>query len=396
MDFVFLAGAGEVAKLPVLVMIATSFGSVFACVVRQKGPPDLVGVSAAVSWLQGIGLNSRIRLRSDSETSIMAYAQCIASRRQGYDPLAVTNLETAPVQSHGSIGAVDRYARTLGADVRTWCCAIFRRWNRTVTSQSAMYPWIVRHVAWVRDRFFQLQGKTAFERYTGRVYSGDLRQFGTVCLVRTPEATEQPKLLPRWIPGLYLGKTLKADTHIVGTENGVVISRSVKPLAQEAHAGGFDTMVWFPWRLNAGAAQLQGHVHEGEQAGDVRPPLTPMEEFLRLFGRTPGCAGCRESGQLHSDVCFRRFGNWQKEQAHPVEYPTERGSSSCAAAPPSATSESSSLRRQSTREAAQALAGPSSGAASSSSGPAESTTIPTGGGSRRGDAPSGREAVRRC
>ena len=98
-------------------------------------------------------------------------------------------------------------------------------------SSSPMYPWVVRHASWTHDRFqAHADGHTAYFRVRGRNYEGRLFGIGAPVMIRLPKATEEPKLEMRWKPGLWLGKATDSDGHIVGTPDGILVGRSVRPL----------------------------------------------------------------------------------------------------------------------------------------------------------------------
>ena len=64
---------------------------------------------------------------------------------------------------------------------------------------------------------------------------------------------------PRWVPGVWLGKVEESDSHIVGTKDGVVVGRSVRPVAQdETVANVFAEMSWTPWKLSDTPTKITG------------------------------------------------------------------------------------------------------------------------------------------
>ena len=72
---------------------------------------------------------------------------------------------------------------------------------------------------------------------------------------------------PRWVVGLWLGKDEESDAHTVGTKDGTVIGRLVKPVAQdEVVANVFATMTWTPWRLSYSPTKVPGATCTGWRA----------------------------------------------------------------------------------------------------------------------------------
>ena len=87
-------------------------------------------------------------------------------------------------------------------------------------------------------------------------------------MIRVPFALEIPKMEPRWVVGLWLGKVEESDAHIVGTKDGIVLGRSVKTVAQdEVVANVFATMTWTPWRLSHSPTKVPGATCAGWRAG---------------------------------------------------------------------------------------------------------------------------------
>ena len=92
-------------------------------------------------------------------------------------------------------------------------------------------------------------GETAYEQLRKQQYRGEVMKFGQAVEGRHAEALGQPKLQQRWSAGVWLGKAIDTDAHIVGTPNGVFTTRTCKALMRsddELMRG----MQWTPWRLN--------------------------------------------------------------------------------------------------------------------------------------------------
>ena len=67
-------------------------------------------------------------------------------------------------------------------------------------------------------------------------------------MIRPPTVIDQPKLEDRWVPGIWYGKTMIGDIHMVGTPNGVICSRDVRlvPEQDEDHML-LEGMRWTSW-----------------------------------------------------------------------------------------------------------------------------------------------------
>ena len=85
-----------------------------------------------------------------------------------------------------------------------------------------VYSWAYVHACWLHNRFAVSQGETPFERCTSRVYSGKICMFGEGYIKASAKG------LPSWRKGVWLGKTLMNDSHLVACQGGLFVTRSVR------------------------------------------------------------------------------------------------------------------------------------------------------------------------
>ena len=141
--------------------------------------------------------------------------------------------------------------QSISGHVRALRLAVEERWHAPIKATHALFGWMVMHASWLQNHYQILKhGSTAFQAVQQRAYDGCIFQFAEAVMVRRQYAAEGvPKLEERWWPGLWLGKTVEADDHLVGTAYGIVRSRSVRPLgASEQKQELFDKMTWTPWQ----------------------------------------------------------------------------------------------------------------------------------------------------
>ncbi|CAE8737401.1 unnamed protein product, partial [Polarella glacialis] len=221
--FVSPTGQADECEAPVvLVARAKQSGYSFATVVKVKGAGDTAAVQGVLGFLQEAGLpGQRLRLRSDQEGSIRACVSRIAAQRA-----AETIVETTPKGSSNSLGAAERFIRTLMTQVATLCTQVQQQWDVELKADSPLLPWVVGHAAWLLNRFQPYLGETPFHRVQGHEYRGEVYAFGQPLLVRTVES--QSRLQPRWDAGIFLGKLTSSDEFVVATEAGIRRGRSVK------------------------------------------------------------------------------------------------------------------------------------------------------------------------
>eukprot|EP00972_Heterocapsa_arctica_P064028 9447865-Heterocapsa_arctica.AAC.1 len=156
----------------------------FAMKVGCKGPTDRNAVSSVLLWLTELGLQKGpIRLRTDSEASIRAVAASVAASRDQGD----TILEVSPVHSSSSLGAVERWSQTLAGLVRTLLLDLGRRLGMKIRSRDALFPWAVRHAAYVHNRYQPMaHGPIPFGQLQHRAYRSKMLSFGSPVLIRLP------------------------------------------------------------------------------------------------------------------------------------------------------------------------------------------------------------------
>ena len=320
-DYCFLGTSlANDVLMPILVGIERRHGHGFAHVAKTKGRSDGVVVTAFLRWLTDVGLTGDAALRCDPEPAVTSFCQEVGLRRAP----ALTILQQTPVESPSSKGAVERYIQSVEGKCRTFRVAVQERWHTDVNNSSAIFPWLVRHSAWVLERYMPgPQGVTPYASLHQQPYTSQVCEFSEPVLIRLPSATSQPKFEARWQPGLWLGKLRQADSHLVGTPDGVVSSRTIRPMSSaDVMPSLFTQMTWTPWRLRGTSEVIPQPTPSTTDASgaNLRAGLAPstlhaeaFEAFLRECGPTPSCTGCREPGaHSHNLGCWARRRAWER------------------------------------------------------------------------------------
>ena len=79
------------------------------------------------------------------------------------------------------------------------------------------HSWALVYSAWLHNHFSVKRAMTSYKRKTGRFYSQKIGYLKTSL-----------KRLPQWTKGMWLGKTMSNDFHIIGTPSGIIITRSIR------------------------------------------------------------------------------------------------------------------------------------------------------------------------
>ena len=347
LDYFFVKIHNHEKVAPVLVGAFAQNHYGFAAMMRGKGREDARAVPMLCTWLQECGLFGQIKVRVDQEPFILAIAQDLAVKRG----LEKTLIETVPKLSKGSIGSADRFGQSAVGLARSLCADFEKYWKIELTVDSPIVPWAIRHAAFLLNRFQphrRAKGKTSYQNIYRQPYHGELQQFGRLVVGRLPDALELPKLQPRWRRGIWLGKTVESDAHLLGCENGLMVTRTCRQLllGGERDKDTLMKMRWTPWSLGdfKQSDDDKVKVQRIPKMPDSLPPMSEQDgkrktpgggfytekakrirNFQQECGMTPACQACREGGisQHHSSECKRRQREWEQEKGQHEESDTE-------------------------------------------------------------------------
>ena len=224
--------------------------AVHAIPTARKGRPSLTHmVTEAARFVIWLG-HRKVKLRSDNEPSIVAVSNALqkALRGLGLD----VSKDTTPVDSHQSNGPVEQtveivrqHAAVLMSDLEQACGAT--EGQILFGTNHPIYGWAICHAAWLRNRYSVANGgRTAYECITDSPYQGSICRYGEKVLgyLRPSGAG---KSNPRWQHALWLGKASLNDVHVLGTAQGVFVTRAVRRFDDSFDkdlAASFSVCVW--------------------------------------------------------------------------------------------------------------------------------------------------------
>ena len=169
--------------------------------------------------------HTELAIKTDREPTMHALTDAV--RRVCRSLNIKVHDESVPVGDHQANGAAEVTVQVLRQKAGMWLQQIEDQVAGGKTLFSSMHPiygWALMHAGWTHNRFVVNFGQTPYERAQDRCYSGKLCMFGEDVLgyLRVDKGGA------RWQHGLWLGKIASGDMHIIGTADGIFLTRSVR------------------------------------------------------------------------------------------------------------------------------------------------------------------------
>ena len=128
----------------------------------------------------------------------------------------------------------------------------------------------------------QRNGRTGYEIRNGQKFHSPLLEFGQPVMVKAPGADDHTlgKLEPRFIEGLWFGRCHTSNEHLVSTVDGMVRSRTVKPLKDMDGTDLWKQHEWTPWRPNRSVAEDPQPTEADDKTPEGGTGGSPTVKFL--------------------------------------------------------------------------------------------------------------------
>ena len=219
--------------------------------------------------------NDTIALKCDQEPSTLSLLEAMKKTCRCLGIRVLT--ETVGPSSHASNGAAEVTVKL----VRQQANLLIQQIEQGVGiadvfgCQHPLYAWALLHACFLHNRYVVRQGHTAYELCADRAYTGRLAMFGETVLGFLKQTR---KGAPQWTKGVWLGKTLSNDDHIIAIPGAqqLFVTRSVRRLpASKAWngemIGGVEAC---PWQFSY--ASLGSQLVLAKRIAPPTPsPLTP-------------------------------------------------------------------------------------------------------------------------
>ena len=202
-----------------------------AAAVTVKAASDIL-VRFFLAMLDAWGRSDvKVLLRSDQEVTLCLILREVQARRQQR-----TLVERSPVESHATMGVMERANPTLGEMLRALKHATETRAGGRLETDHPINCWMVRHCCWVFCRYHvSADGLTPFEVLRNNSYQGGVACFEEVDWARAPGTRLlRGKCEVNWLEMVWLGKTEHTEEHLCGDEHGVRKFRTIRRQPESA------------------------------------------------------------------------------------------------------------------------------------------------------------------
>ena len=273
-----------------------------AHVVPVKGGDQEWVAEQLVRDLLKFGHHGDLILKSDQEPAVVDLLREVARLRG----TRRTILEQSPVGDSRANGIIERAIQSVEKLLRVHKLALETRIDSKLPVTHTIFTWLVEHIADVLNRFaVGADGKTAVQRLKGKACEKYVLEFGSAVMFRVVGKVAGSLMAERWFSGVWLGKRLGTEEHLVMKEDGVVVrARAVRDMEKDMKLTDYDIMTGQPHdplgTLRAGGQRDRARrvdpdggelpLPAEERAAPKRVMIT--KEVVAIFGATAGCKKC--------------------------------------------------------------------------------------------------------
>ena len=248
----------------------------FAVVIPSKkiDDPNSYAVKSLETWLLGLGWK-QFTFQTDQEPAIMKLANTVR-KKMGHDKMQVRQ---RPRYSSQSLAEGETVNQQIAGRVRTWVSVLSEQYQVDIRNTHRLFPWIVRHVAWAMARLHVNTSRTTpFRIIKGHDFFGELLAFGECVLAKWPNMKDLAKGVPRWVHGVFVGKTEGSDEHIVLTPVGAQTFRTVRRLPGSSRHSlhSLESVAGLPWDTKDGSSKVQPAIVVSKPGVEFVPVLPPV------------------------------------------------------------------------------------------------------------------------
>ena len=229
-----------------------------------------------------------VGLRCDQEPSTLSLLEAVKKTCRGLGIRIMD--ETVAPGSHASNGAAEVTVKVLRRHANLLIQQIEQGVGipEVIGCHHPLYQWSLLHAAWLHNRFVVRHGKTAYELCTSRQYTGRIALFGERILGFLKLST---KGSPTWTKGIWLGKTMNNDVHIIAIPGHpqLFVTRSVRRLSTPWDMEMIGGMEVCPWQFGYASLGSQLVLAKRISAPPVLslPPARPIDVDAEAVKNVP-------------------------------------------------------------------------------------------------------------
>ena len=280
-DYMFFTKDGtQVAKdtkekglITVLTAIDKDSQYPFASVVPAKGA-GAFAVDAMTKWLDQLGWD-QVMVQIDQENALGSLYEKVKLKMQNK-----MKIRRSPKHSSQSLADGEMVNGLIAGKIRTWMAEIATGYGEGLRCDGMLFPWVVRHAAWTLARYHLNKSKTTPRKVIcGHDYVGELVPLGETVMAKF--SASQQKAAPRWTKGIYAGKTLMSDEHLVLTSAGVETVRTVRrlPAGSQFQLETLKQARGVPWNTLEGVDRIKPAPEKSRPAASALPTAEPEELY---------------------------------------------------------------------------------------------------------------------
>ena len=193
-----------------------------------------------------MGIKGEIIIKNDQESALIDLVRAVKKARSDG-----TVVENSRARDSRSNGRAERGVQSVEGMTRTMKLALEKRLGVSVPCNHPVMTWMVEHAAETLSRFqVSFDGRTAYERIKGKKYRGEIIEFGRNVYHRHPGNTQGGSMQRRWEEGIWLGKRVASDEHIIASASGKLVktgSISMQPESESWNADAVLAVKAVPW-----------------------------------------------------------------------------------------------------------------------------------------------------
>ena len=332
MDFMFMGEEIGGRTLAFLIVKERLTKVIMGTVVPSKSTGEFVA-KRVVAFMKEYGCEMiQVNVKSDGEPAIKTVVDnvCRVRASRGASRMCVEN---SPAYSHKSNGVIERGVQTIQGHLRVMRSALEARLGVVLATDHAIWAWMVEYVGYLICRGeVGRDGRTPYERSKGKRGKIPGVEFGEgIWWKRKPVGGALGKLTCLWSDGVFLGVKGTTGEYIVGTEDGVWRTRTLRrrPVQERWNADNLAKVGGVPWRtsekdpnIDGEKLQLGVRVMDENCKEELAKEAASRQVIPRRFhittsdleelGYTMGCPGCNAklrgtTQQKHSESCRKRI-----------------------------------------------------------------------------------------